>query len=143
MLSILMLAYASVVPAGGAFACTPTAVWDGDGPIWCKEGPRVRLAGIAAREADGTCNANQPCPYATHEDARDTLAALIGIPGGFGPHGHRLVSGPTMKCNSTDSAGGNRTGAWCWSPIAGDVNCAMVATGKAVKWDRYWRDHRC
>jgi endonuclease YncB( thermonuclease family) len=35
--------------AGAAFTCTPVRVWDGDGPIWCAEGPKVRLAGIAAR----------------------------------------------------------------------------------------------
>ena len=47
----------AAVPAGQSFTCTPTAVWDGDGPIWCAEGPKVRLAGISAREIDGTCTA--------------------------------------------------------------------------------------
>ncbi len=42
-----------IVARGDGFACTPVRVWDGDGPIWCSEGPRVRLAGIAAREMDG------------------------------------------------------------------------------------------
>ena len=40
---------ASIVAAGQTFTCTPTHVWDGDGPIWCAEGPHVRLSGIAAR----------------------------------------------------------------------------------------------
>lgn len=44
-----------VVAAGHSFTCTPTRVWDGDGPIWCAEGQRIRLAGIAAREIDGSC----------------------------------------------------------------------------------------
>ena len=82
----LLFASVPIVPAGETFACTPTAVWDGDGPVWCAEGPRVRLAGIAAREADGSCIANQPCPDATAEQARDTLAALIGTPGDFSTH---------------------------------------------------------
>lgn len=64
---------AAVVPAGTTFSCTPQAVWDGDGPIWCAEGSRIRLAGIAAREADETCNANQPCPDATALDAKAAL----------------------------------------------------------------------
>ena len=37
-----------VIPSGQTFECTLTHVWDGDGPIWCEEGPRLRLAGIAA-----------------------------------------------------------------------------------------------
>ena len=49
-----LLIAASIVAAGASFACTPTRVWDGDGPVWYAEGPHVRLAGIAAREMDGT-----------------------------------------------------------------------------------------
>ena len=59
---MLALLAASIVAAGQTFTCTPTHVWDGDGPIWCAEGAHVRIAGIAAREMDGTCRTNQPCP---------------------------------------------------------------------------------
>lgn len=48
MISTLLLLAVSVVPADEEFTCTPTRVWDGDGPVWCEEGPRIRLAGIAA-----------------------------------------------------------------------------------------------
>lgn len=105
--------------------------------------PRIRLAGIAAREADGTCNADQPCPNASHEEARDTLAAHVGTPGAFGPHGHRLVSGPTIHCVSTGGAAGNRTAAWCVSPRSGDISCAMASSGAALRWQRYWQGHPC
>lgn len=27
-----------------AFTCTPVALYDADGPLWCKEGPRIRTA---------------------------------------------------------------------------------------------------
>ena len=40
----------SVIAAGLVFLCTPTLVADGDGPVWCAEGPRLRIAGIAARD---------------------------------------------------------------------------------------------
>ena len=73
-----LLIAASIVAAGASFACTPTRVWDGDGPVWCAEGPHVRLAGIAAREMDGTCRANQPCPDASAIEARDALVVLLG-----------------------------------------------------------------
>ena len=46
MIFSLLLA-ATIVPAGQSFNCTPTAVWDGDGPIWSAEGPHIRLSGIA------------------------------------------------------------------------------------------------
>ncbi|NCP25146.1 MAG: hypothetical protein GW854_13515 [Erythrobacter sp.] len=140
MFAFLLLA---AVPAGEAFICTPTAVWDGDGPIWCEEGPRIRLAGIAAREMDGSCSLRHPCPDATAIAARDALVRLIGQKTGLGPHGHVTVKGPAMRCLSNGSGGGNRTAAWCVSPIGGDLSCAMVGMKMAEKWDRYWRGHRC
>ena len=57
-----VLVAAQVVPSGQTFRCTPVAVWDGDGPVWCAEGSKVRVAGVAAREIDGTCKSSQPCP---------------------------------------------------------------------------------
>ena len=66
----MLLAIASIVASGTAFPCTPTRVWDGDGPIHCAEGPKVRLAGKATREVrwtgsamvDSGCNRGHPCP---------------------------------------------------------------------------------
>ncbi len=134
---------ATNVPAGDNFSCTPIKVYDGDGPIWCAEGPRVRLAGIAAREMDGTCRAGHPCPGVAAQASRDHLAALVGRPTGRSEQGHILVEGPTLSCLSNGSAGGNRTGAWCRSPIAGDLSCRMVQDGYALKWARYWKYHDC
>jgi len=142
-MSFLLLAAVAVVPAGHTFECTPTHVWDGDGPVWCAEGPRIRLSGIAAREIDGTCRSNQPCPEAGAEQSRDVLVELVGTPRGTSPQGHVLVSGPTMTCRSVGSGGSNRTAAWCVSPRSGDLSCAMVKSGHALRWDRYWRNHQC
>lgn len=140
MLALLLL---SVVPAGEAFTCTPTAVWDGDGPVWCEEGPKVRLAGISAREMDGTCSPGHPCTKAGALQARDALVRLIGRQTGTGSRGHVTVRGPTMTCMSDGSAGGERTAAWCVSPKGGDLSCAMVAKKMAAKWNRYWPGHVC
>jgi endonuclease YncB( thermonuclease family) len=129
-----------------AFTCTPVRVWDGDGPIWCAEGPRVRLAGIAAREIDGSCSPGHPCPDADAEEAAFHLARLLAAKGSdmtLAPSGHIVLTGPALSCVSEGSAGGKRTAAWCASPIAGDLSCAMVASGMAAKWDRYWKGHRC
>ncbi|HEY0027876.1 MAG TPA: hypothetical protein VGC35_08405 [Allosphingosinicella sp.] len=137
------VAQAAIVETGESFACTPTKVWDGDGPIHCAEGPRIRLSGIAARETDGTCRPGHPCPAASAEQARDTLAGLLGRTIGTAPQGHLLIAGPVLTCRSVGSAGGKRTAAWCVSPVAGDLSCAMVASGTAAKWGRYWKGHAC
>ena len=142
MITLFILA-AAIVPAGQSFECTPVRVWDGDGPIWCAEGPHVRLSGIAAKEIGETCNSNQPCPEASAIEARDGLVALIGEPRGVSAEGHILVRGPTMRCLSVGGAGGTRTAAWCLSPKGGDLSCAMVAKGLALRWERYWRSHQC
>jgi hypothetical protein len=98
------------------------SVWDGDGPVWCAEGPRVRLSGIAAREMGGSCRSNQPCPDATAAQARDALVGLIGVPTGRSMEGHVLLKGPAMRCTSVGNGVGNRTAAWCVSPVGGDVS---------------------
>ena len=41
------------------------------------------------------------------------------------------------------SAGDNRTAAFCRSPESGDISCAMVHDGYAVRWDGYWGAQRC
>jgi endonuclease YncB( thermonuclease family) len=143
MIGTLALLAVNVVPAGQEFTCTPVRVWDGDGPVWCSEGPRVRLAGIAARELDGSCRVNQPCPDAPAVEARDALVKLIGVPTGRSMEGHVLVKGPSMRCTSVGNGVGTRTAAWCVSPMGGDVSCAMVKGGGALMWERYWKGHEC
>ena len=143
MISALLSLALSVVPAGEEFTCTPTRVWDGDGPVWCKEGPRIRLAGIAAREIDDSCRPNQPCPTASGAEARDALVKLIGTPVGRSIEGHVLVNGPAMRCVSVGNGIGVSTAAWCVSPLTRDISCAMVKGGWALRWDRYWKGHSC
>lgn len=132
-----------VVAVGETFACTPVAVWDGDGPIWCAEGPRIRIAGVAARELDGSCSRGHPCSGVTGVEARDRLVRLLGGARGKLPTGHIKVSSAPMRCRSDGSAGGSRTAAWCKSPGFGDLSCAVVQAGGAVRWARYWKSHRC
>ena len=140
--------------AGSSLSCTPIKLWDGDGPIHCAEGPKIRLAGIAAREVrwtgkemvDAGCNEGHPCPTKSGVEAREHLAGLLSAkrrPGTVLPTGHTAIEGPKLTCTSNGSAGGKRTAAWCVSPLHGDLSCAMVKAGYALRWDRYWRDRRC
>lgn len=134
----------SFVVAGALFACTPTLVYDGDGPIFCAEGPRVRIAGIAARERDNSCRTGHPCPDATGDQAMSALVTLLGgSRGTVRLHGasfdHVRVRAPTLRCVSIGSAGRNRTGAFCKMTDGRNLSCAMLATGTVARWDRYWR----
>lgn len=134
---IVLHLLASVVASGTTFTCTPTRVWDGDGPIWCAEGPKIRLAGIAAREIDETCRPHHPCPPTTGRAARDHLVSLVGSKTGTASTGHVLVRGEPMQCTSEGSAGGSRTAAWCSTATGVDLSCAMVKSGYALRWAQY------
>jgi endonuclease YncB( thermonuclease family) len=129
--------------SGVQFECTPIRVWDGDGPIWCAEGMKVRLAGIAAREIDETCREGHPCPAAGGVEARDALVGLVGVPIGTSSEGHVLVKGKALSCFSEGRALGDRTAAWCVSPTFGDLSCEMISRNAALRWDDYWGDHKC
>lgn len=139
----LVFAAAAILSPGTHFTCTPVAVWDGDGPIWCAEGPRIRLASIAAREIDESCRRGHPCPTTSGRAARDHLVALLGGSRGTLRTGHVAVHGPRLSCVSNGSAKGDRTGALCRSPEVGDLSCAMVRGGYALAWKRYGGDQLC
>lgn len=141
LISLALLA--QIVAAGQTFICTPTRVWDGDGPIWCAEGPRIRLAGVAAREIDGTCRPGQPCPRGSGVKARDRLARLLGGFTGRSRDGHGLVHGPVLRCRSTGWGKGVRTAAWCSAPTIGDLSCALVRAKVVLRWKRYGGDQVC
>ncbi len=134
---MLLMLLTQIVAAGTSFTCTPVRVWDGDGPIWCAEGPRIRLAGIAAREHNETCRSNQPCPTVSGIASRDYLVSLIGTATGKSKQGHILVRGEPLKCYSMGDGVGIRTAAWC-SNSMGDLSTRMVQSGYALKWEKYW-----
>lgn len=132
-----------VIAAGLLFACTPVLVYDGDGPVTCAEGPRLRLAGIAARERDDSCRSGQPCPAASGMAAASALVELLGGSRGAvryhgSPFAHYRVAAPTMRCLSMGPAKGNRTGASCTMADGRNLSCAMLATGTVLRWNRFW-----
>lgn len=139
----MFLFAAQVIAAGTTFSCTPTAVYDGDGPIWCAEGQKIRTAGTAAREISGACKPGHPCPSASGIAARNALVHQLGGPKGKLRTGHVVVRAGTMRCRSDGSAGRGRTAAWCTTAGGVDLSCAMVRTGTVLKWPRYWQGHRC
>lgn len=118
-----------VPPKGTTFTCTAIAVWDGDGPIWCKEGPRIRLAGINARELDNSCRKGARCPAMSGIEARDVLVNLLGGPKGVLPSGHVAVQETLLTCTSLGKEKYRRTLALCRKDR--DLSITMVRLGAA------------
>ncbi|MDG6080261.1 hypothetical protein E3U23_13795 [Erythrobacter litoralis] len=113
--------------------CTPIAVWDDDGPIRCEEGPKIRLAGIAVREIDGTCRPHHPCPDAPGIEARNALVRLLGGAKGQWKSGHIVVSTKPMRCGQVGRSYG-RVVATCRLADGRDLSAAMLRTGTVLRW---------
>lgn len=118
---------------GERFTCTVAKVTDGD-TFRCQQRDvrgraiRVRLSGVAARESDGSCSPGHPCPSASAEAA---TAELRG-----------LALGWSLSCRKVGQTYG-RVAAFCRRADGVDLSCAMVQSGTALKWQRYWGWHRC
>ncbi|PTQ12921.1 hypothetical protein CLG96_01910 [Sphingomonas oleivorans] len=123
---------AIIVPAGQTFAGPVVRIHDADGPytVATAQGVvKVRLQGVGAIEADGTCKTNQPC------GDRDPGVALRTV--------QRIALGKRLTCVATGRSYG-RTVAWCELPSGEPLSCAVIASGAGVRWDRYWpRGRRC
>lgn len=103
--------------------CEVASITDGD-TLRCRDGQRIRLHAVAARESDGSCSPGHPCPAATAEAATAEL--------------RRLAQGRTIRCEPTGRSY-NRITAICWTPAGEEINCAMIRSGAALIWERYDR----
>jgi endonuclease YncB( thermonuclease family) len=118
---------------GASFTCTATGVHDGDGPIRCAERGvdgkpiKIRLHAIAAREIDESCSAGHPCPAASGAAAKAELT--------------RLAVGKQLRCEATGRSY-DRVTAWCSTQAGVELNCAMVKSGMAVRWEQYDQERR-
>ena len=141
---MLFTAIASIFALGPSFTCTPVRVYDGSGPIWCAEGPKVRLWGIAVRELDNSCRPTRACPKVTGVQSRDYLVQLLGGAKGVTSSGHTIVAGPVLSCEwlNTNPQNG-KTNAWCRAPRIGDLSCAMVRGDHAALFYRHGGDKVC
>ncbi len=107
------------------FECEVTLVNDGD-TLRCKDGMKVRLHAVAAREADETCSPGHPCPAASGASATTLL--------------NRLVAGKTLTCEPIGQSY-KRVTAICRTSDGEEINCAMVRSGTTLIWDRFDRQH--
>ena len=129
----MVFAIFAALAAQSSFVCDPISVWDGDGPVHCRSGEKIRIAGIAARELDGSCRRGHPCPAASGIEARDALVDLLGGPRGQWTTGHVVVSAPAMQCNAVGQSYG-RVVAHCRLADGRDLGRAMLATGTVAPW---------
>jgi len=129
---IATLIAAAALPS---FTCEVIKVHDGDGPLLCRSGEKIRVAGIQAPDFESAepCRrpdarrANYTCDDRAAERAQRIMSGLT--------IGKRLSCQPTGKSYS-------RIVARCTLPDGRSLSCAAIAGGAAVRWDRYWRQYR-
>lgn len=125
-----------------AFVCTPVAIWDSDGHLWCAEGPRIRIAGVAGRELDGSCRSNQPCPALDPLTARlRVIRAIGGRVTGTMPTKHLRIVAPAMRCVGYEMSH-TRVVASCTLASGADLRCSLLKAGAVVEWASYSRRYR-
>ena len=116
------------------FICEVIRVHDGDGPLWCRSGEKVRVAGIQASDFESAepyrrpdvRRANYTCDDRAAARSQRIVSSLV--------LGKRLTCQPTGKSYS-------RIVARCPLPDGRSLSCAAIAAGAAVRWDRYWRQY--
>lgn len=118
-----MLSHREAPAPADRFLCHVAYVNDGD-TLRCKDGTRVRLHAVAAREADETCSPGHPCPAASAASATAEL--------------HRLAADRTISCEQIGQSY-NRVTAICWTPTQVEINCAMIRSGTTVVWEKFHR----
>ncbi|TPG56699.1 thermonuclease family protein [Sphingomonas glacialis] len=117
-----------IAPPPAIFSCTVTRVHDGDGPIWCSNGTKIRVAGIQAPDLKNTV----PCREGRAEYACSNVAAersRVVV--------ERLTLHQAMTCQPMGTSY-SRVVARCTLQDGRSLSCAILAAGAAVRWDKYW-----
>jgi endonuclease YncB( thermonuclease family) len=117
------------------FLCTVTHAHDDDRPLWCSSGAKFRIAGVQAPdfESASPCRTadlrrvNYRCDNAAAQRSQQIV--------------ERLVLRQTLRCEATGKSYA-RVVARCMLPDGRSLSCAAIASGAAVRWDRYWRQYR-
>ncbi len=111
------------------FVCEVVRVHDGDGPLWCRSGEKVRVAGVQAPDFTSASPCRQRRAGYVCDDAAARRARTIAT---------RLTLHQRLTCQPVDRSY-SRVVARCTLPDGRSLSCALLAAGAAVKWDRYWR----
>ena len=110
-----------MIPVVTSFTCQVVSIYDGD-TFTCADGTKIRTAGVDANELNGSCHA--ACAPLSGQQAR----AFV----------NRIIYRQRLSCQPVDRSY-KRVVARCTLPDGRSLSCATIATGAAVRWDRYWR----
>lgn len=118
-----------------SFVCEVVKVHDGDGPLWCRSGQKVRVAGIQAPDYTSASPCRRPAArrvtYTCDDAAAERSRRIV----------ERLVLGQRLMCQPEDRSY-KRIVARCTLPDGRSLSCAAIAAGAAVRWATYWRRYR-
>ncbi len=130
MLTTAILAAAQVT-TGQSFTCTVIRVHDGDGPLTCANGVKIRIAGVQAPDFESAepCRVGKPGYVCDDTRARAAQRVTAG-----------LTLGKRLHCTAVDKSW-NRVVARCWLPDNRSLTCAVIARG-GWAWPEYWRRYR-
>lgn len=115
-----------------SFTCEVVRVHDGDGPLWCRSGEKVRVAGVQAPDFTSAepCRARRAA-YVCDDAAAERARAVAT----------RLTLSRRLSCQPVDRSY-SRVVARCTLPDGRSLSCALLAAGAAQRWDRYWRRYK-
>ena len=111
------------------FVCHVVRVHDGDGPVWCANGIKVRIAGIQAPDFESAEPCRRGRAQYTCDDQKARVSQQIV---------DRLTLNRTLSCQPVDRSY-SRVVARCTLPDGRSLSCAIIAAGAATRWESYWR----
>ena len=117
------------------FVCEVVKVHDGDGPLWCRSGQKVRVAGIQAPDFENAEPCRRPAARRAAYTCDDTTAQ----------RSQQIVSRLTLNQRLVCQPMGTsykRVVARCTSPDGRSLSCATIPAGAAVRWDSHWRRYK-
>lgn len=124
----------TLASAAVSFTCDVVRVHDGDGPLWCRSGQKVRVAGIQAPDFKSAEPCRRPAARRAAYTCDDRAAArsqrIV----------ERLVLHRRLQCQPVGISY-SRVVARCTLPDGRSLSCAAIAAGAAARWDRYWRQY--
>lgn len=131
MIAATLLAIAQVT-TGQTFTCDVIRVHDGDGPLTCANGIKVRIAGVQSPDYESA----EPCRIGKAgyvcDDSRARAAQRVTA---------GLALNKRLACTAVDKSW-NRVVARCWLPDGRSLTCAVIARGGGWRWDKFWRRYR-
>lgn len=114
------------------FTCEVVKVWDGDGPIHCANGAKIRVAGVQAPDFTSA----EPCRKRRRgyvcNDAKAIAAKRVA---------ESLTLGKRLVCQPVDRSF-QRIVARCTLPNGNSLSCSLIARGAGTKWQTYWTRYR-